>query len=144
MTTKSSGAHAFNLLLNSLRQSGSLIETPFHSDDKRRAARYVAQLPVRYRWPDGDNWFNGLTGNISATGLLCVLDHADLRIIRDRPAPPDDPLELVLALRTTLASSLPASVSCSARYVRTVVGAERIVFNAIGVAVYTWQLGKTP
>ena len=74
MTTKSSGAHAFNLLLNSLRQSGSLIETPFHSDDKRRAARYVAQLSVRYRWPDGDNWFNGMTGNISATGLLCVLD----------------------------------------------------------------------
>ena len=144
MTTKSTSAHAFQLLLNSLDQTGSVIETPLLSGDKRRAARYVAQLPVRYRWPDGTAWFNGMTANISATGLLFALDNADPRIIRARPAPPDDPLELAIALRTTPRSQLPASISCSARYVRTTGAPGQIVRNAIGVDVDTWQLGQAP
>ena len=141
MTTEPTGAHAFELLLNSLKQTGSLIEPPLFSGDKRRAARYVAQLPVRYRWPDGDAWFNGMTGNICATGLLLALDNADPHIIRDRPAPPNDPLELAIALRTTPRSPLPVSVSCSARCVRTIVAPGRIILGAIGVDVNSWQLG---
>ena len=141
-TTEPAGAHAFEQLLNSLRQTGSVIETPLRSGDKRRAARHVAQLPVRYRWPDGKAWFNGTTANISATGLLFALDYADPRIVRDRSAPADDALELAIDLRTTPAQ-LPASISCSARFVRTVVAPGRIVQSAIGVVVGTWQLKRS-
>ena len=86
-----------------------------------------------------------MTANISATGLLFTVDYADPRIIRDRPAPPDDaPLELVIELRPTPVSPWPASINCSARYVRTVVAPGRIAHSAIGVVVDTWQLGKAP
>ncbi len=137
-------SRAFELLLNSLRQAGSVPETPVRSDRKRRAARYVGRLPVRYRWPDGKEWFNGMTANISATGLLFALDYADPRIIRDRLALPADPLELAIDLRRTPASQLPASIGCSAKYVRTTVAPGRIALSAIGVVVDTWQLGKAP
>ena len=141
-TTKPTSAHAFELLLNSLEQTGSWIEAPLRPGDRRRAARYVGQLPVGYRWRDGTVWFNGITENISATGLLFALDYADPCVIRDRPAPPDDPLELAVELRTTPASQLPVSVNCSVRCVRTIVAPGRIVLGAIGVHVDTWQLGK--
>ncbi len=90
-------------------------------------------------------WFNGMTENISATGLLFAVDYADPRIIRDRPAPPDDArLELVIELRPTPVSPWPASISCSARYVRTTGVPGRVILNAIGVNVDTWQLGTAP
>ena len=130
------------LLLNSLKQTGSLIETPLRSGDKRRAARYGAQLPVRYRWTDGKAWFNGMTVNISATGLLFALDSAGSRIVRDCPAPPDDLLGLAIELRTP--PPLPASISCSARHVRTMVAPGRVALSAIGVVVDRWQLGRAP
>ena len=142
MTTEPTGAHAFEVLLNSLKQTRSVIEPALR--DTRRAARYVAQLPVRYRWQDDKTWFNGMTANISTTGLLFALDYADTRIIRDRPAPPDNPLRLAIEIRTTPESQLPASISCSARYVRTTVAPGRVVLNAIGVNVDTWQLGTAP
>ena len=141
MTTEPTGAHAFEVLLQSLKQTGSSIETP---GDRRRAPRYVVQLPVRYRWTDSRQWFNGMTANISATGLLFALDYADTRIIRDRPAPPDNPLRLAIEIRTTPESQVPASISCSATYVRTTVAPGRVVLNAIGVNVDTWQLGTAP
>ena len=141
-TTEPTGAHAFEQLLNSLRQAGSVPETPVRSDAKRRAARYVAQLPVRYRWPNGKAWFNGTAANISATGLLVALDYADQRIIRDPSAPADDALELAIELRTTPVQ-LPASISCAARHVRTTVAPGRVVQSAIGVVVGTWQLKRS-
>ncbi len=142
-TTEPTGAHAFEQLLNSLRQAGSVPETPVRSDGNRRAARYVAQLPVRYRWQDDKAWFNGMTANISTTGLLFALDYADTRTIHDRPAPPDNPLRLAIEIRTTPESQLPASISCSARYVRTSVAPGRVFLNAIGVVVGTWQLKRS-
>ena len=142
MTAEPASAHTFELLLNSLKQAGSLIETPVRSGSER-APRYVAQLPVRYRWQDDKAWFNGMTANISTTGLLFALDYADTRIIRDRPAPPDNPLRLAIEIRTTPESQLPASISCSARYVRTSVAPGRVFLNAIGVVVGTWQLKRS-
>ena len=144
MSSEPTVAHAFDVLLNSLKEAGTLIETPLRSGDKRRSARYVGRLPVRYRWQDGKRWFTGMTADISETGLLFSLDKADPRIIRDRPAQPDEPLELVIALRTTPVSQVPASISCSARHVRSIAAPGRILFNATGVVVDTWKLGTAP
>ena len=144
MVTDPTGAHALEALLASLKQTGSLIEPPLRPSDRRRAARYVGQLPVGYRWPDGEASFHGMTANISATGLLFALDSADPRIIRDRPAPPDNLLELGITLSTTPRPRLPASISCSARYIRTTVAPGHTVHSAIGVVVDTWKLGKAP
>ena len=144
MPAEPTSAHPFELLRHSLTQAGHLVETPVRSAGKRRAARYGAQLPVRYRWTDSEHWFNGMTANISATGLLFALDTANPRIFHDRRAPPDDPLKLTIELSTTPVSQLPAPIRCSARYVRTTVGPPRLARSAIGIVVDTWQLDQAP
>ena len=136
--------HAFELLLPSLKQAGRLVETPVRSGGKPRAARYGAQLPVRYKWSDSTHWFNGMTANISSTGLLFALDTADPRKAHGLPAPPDDPLKLALELSTPPVSQLPAPISCAARYVRTAVAPGGLSPSAIGVVVDTWHLGQAP
>ena len=133
------GADAFELLLNSLKHTGTLIETPSRPGDRRHAIRYDAKLLVGYKWPDGEAWFTGMTANISAAGLLFELDYYDPRVIHDHPAPLNDPLELAIELPTTPAPQSPASIRCSATHVRTEVAPERILLNAVGVAVDAWH-----
>ena len=116
LTPAPTSAQAFEALLQSVQQAGDLVETPARPGDLRRSARYVAQVPVRYRWPDETAWLNGMTANISAAGLLFALDAADPRILRADYSPPADPLRLALALGTTPALPAPASISCAARY----------------------------
>lgn len=142
VATEPTGAQAFEVLLHSLKRARRVVEPPL--PDTRRAARYAAQLPVQYRWQEDKAWFSGMTENISSTGLLLALDYADSRISRDRPTPPDNPLRLAIEIRPTPDSQLPASISCSARHVRTTVAPGRVVLNAIGVNVDTWQLGTAP
>ena len=137
-------ADAFELLLNALKRTGALIETPSRPGDRRQAMRYRAKLLVRYLWRPGGEWFTGMTANISAAGLLFELDYYDPRVIRDHPAPPDDPLELTIELRTTPTPQSSAFIRCSATYVRTAVAAERVLLNAVGVAVYSWHATTDP
>ena len=144
LAAESTNAHAFELLLYSLKQAGYVPETPAHSNNQRRAARYLAQLPVRYKWPDTEEWLNGMTANISKTGLLFALDTTDRRMLRADHAPPANPLKLALALGTTPAVQGPASISCAARYVRATVAPGPLVLSAIGVNVDSWQLGTAP
>ena len=141
-TTELTSAQAFEALLASVKRGGGVVETPARAGDQRRSARYDVQLPVRYRWPDGSEWLDGTTANISETGLLFALDAADPRIIRDLHAAPDDPLRLALTLDTTSDSQREASISCSAKYVRTTVAPGRLLLSAIGVVVDTWQVSQ--
>ena len=85
-----------------------------------------------------------MTANISSTGLLFALDIADPRVIRDRPAQRDDPLELAIALETTPVTPAPTSINCSARYVRATVAPGRMILHATGVVVDAWQLRTEP
>lgn len=144
MGTGPLGADAFEFLLNSLKRTGTLIEAPSRPGHRRQAIRYDAKLPVRYMWRRDEGWFTGMIADISAAGLLFDLDYSDPRVIFDYSAPPDDPLELAIELRTTPAPRSPSTVSYSATYVRTVVAPERILLNAVGVAVDAWHITEPP
>jgi hypothetical protein len=67
---------------------------------------------------------------------------ADPRILRADYAPLADPLRVALALGTTPGVPAPAFISGAARYVRTTVAPGRLLVNAVGVVVDTWQLGQ--
>ena len=107
-----------------------------------RAPRYVAQLPVTYRWPDGEHWFRGMTANISQSGVLFELDLSDPRVIAGDQA--GGPLDLKVSFRPTPASPSKASISCSAQCVRTIVGPGKIFLNSAVVAVDSWKLPDSP
>ena len=142
LTHAPTSAQAFEVLLQSVQHAGKLVEMPARAGELRRAARYVAQVPVRYQWPDDTVWLNGMTANISAAGLLFALDAADPHTLRADYALPVDPIRVALALGTTSVVPAPAFISAAARYVRTTVAPGRLLLNAVGVEVDTWQLGQ--
>ena len=141
MNTTPTSDRVFRLLLTSLKKHGALIAQPTSSSHHPRAARQVAQLPVRYKWPDQQHWFTGMTANISQSGVFFELDHSDPRVIVKNSF--KDPLDLAIAF-TPSAPQSSTSTQCSVRCVRTIVASGQLFLNAAAVAVDTWRLPDEP
>ena len=141
--TVANGPDPFESLMTSLQHAGPLIAAASRPRDRRGTTRYVAQVPIRYRWPDSSAWYEGMTANISSTGVLFALDTSDPRVIRDRPAQPGDPIELTIEVHIDPAGQSSISIHGVARYVRTIQAPGHVLLNATGVAVETWRLNPT-
>ena len=74
-----------------------------------RAPRHAIEIPIRYRTPDATAWHDGLTENISASGVL----------IRTRELlPPRTAIDMLLSLPAEVGGR-DVPVICRGRVVRT-------------------------
>ena len=77
----------------------------FDGEHRPRAPRYLVSLPMRYRLAGEPTWWDGVTGNVSRSGVLFSAAGA---------ITPDRVIELALCL-----SPGAAEVLCVGRVVRT-------------------------
>ena len=77
-----------------------------------RAPRFRMHLPLRYRSSESDAWLSGTTENVSATGVLFVVDQ-----IKEAGTP----IEMTLLMPKEILGRFTSRVICHGRVVRTVV-----------------------
>jgi hypothetical protein len=77
---------------------------------KHRAPRFEIQMPLRYRLNGEGKWRNGITENISRTGVL---------FRGEEFAEPNTPLEMSLALPDRIPEARSARVACRGIVVRS-------------------------
>ena len=97
----------------------------------KRARRFPLHLPVYFRQIDSPKWLEGVTENISYTGVL-FLSSARLA--------PETPLELRLQVGMSAASEVPTEIRCKG----TVVRSEQIISPetpiGLGVAIKDYRI----
>jgi hypothetical protein len=80
-----------------------------------KAQRFTIQTPIRYREVGGRRWFEGITENISRSG---VLFRADL-VLEPKAA-----VQMSLSLPVKMSGKRPAKISCRGTVVRTALTTE--------------------
>ena len=78
---------------------------------RRRAARFVIQIPLRYRTSGETNWHEGRIENISRSGVLFRAEHH---------LEPKTPVEMSFVLPVEIGGEVGAEVICGGYIVRTV------------------------
>ena len=78
-----------------------------------RAPRFDIRFPLRYRPLGQDTWWEGVTTNVSASGVLFVAD-VELE--------PDTPVQMTLVLPVQVAGDATGRVFCQGRIARVVGG----------------------
>ena len=77
--------------------------------ERRITPRFAVQLPLRYRHGAEVQWLNGLTENISSSGVL---------FLTDRPLDLNTPVEMNLMMPPQVVGTASGRVVCFGRVVR--------------------------
>src|SRR5262249_52102477 len=89
---------------------------PLKEDDfPPRATRFRMSLPLRYRSSESDAWLDGTTENISATGVLFLVEHLTA---------PGTSIEMSLLMPKEILRRFTSRVTCRGHIVQTVASAE--------------------
>jgi hypothetical protein len=80
-----------------------------------RAQRFTIRTPIRYREVGGRRWFEGITENISRSGVLFRADHV---------LGPKAAVQMSLSLPVKMSGKRPAKISCRGTVVRTALTTE--------------------
>jgi hypothetical protein len=80
-----------------------------------RAQRFTIQAPIRYREVGGTSWFEGITENISRSGVLFRADH----VLEPKAA-----IQMSFSLPVKMSGERPAKISWRGTVVRTVLTTE--------------------
>jgi CheY-like chemotaxis protein len=105
-----------------------------NSPDQPRAHRYLLHFPVRYRAVGDNNWWTGVTENISRSGLLFRAEHA---------IEPNHQVEMTFMLPVTSIGDPPAEVTCHAEIVRVVEPGDTQLPPAFGAKILNYRLQRT-
>ncbi len=100
-----------------------------------RAQRFQLQLPLKYRRLDEEQWHDGVTRNISRSGLLFQAED---------PLQPNVVLEINLVLPAEIAGLSPTEVVCRGEVVRTLTTAGEQMPPALAAKIlqYRFQHGS--
>jgi len=104
-----------------------------------RALRFAVRLPVRYRAAGSLEWSEGLTENISRSGVFFRVEGADER----DPTPwlsQSTPMEMVLEVSGRTKDEGDLEIRCEGRVVRTMSPEMPGLLPGVGVAVRSYRL----
>ena len=104
-----------------------------------RALRFAVRLPVRYRLAGTQQWSDGLTENISRSGVLIRIEADEDRAAMDAPGPPSR-MEILLQVPSQRAGAEGLEIRCEGQVVRTVPPEMPGLLPAIAVAVRHYRL----
>jgi hypothetical protein len=96
-----------------------------------RARRIALQFPVYYRQPESTKWCEGMTENISQSGLL---------FRGECPLQPQTLVELRLELTAAIKDEVPAEVLCKGAVVRIEQSLALETATALAVAIKNYRL----
>ena len=105
---------AFSLILASRAAGAKPIEEARPPNGIPRASRFIVRLPMRYRTAGDLDWRNGVTENISRSGIL---------FRPERAIEPKMPVDMILVLPGVVAGEPPSRLRCQGEIVRTEVDA---------------------
>jgi hypothetical protein len=103
----------------------------------RRAQRFPVRFTVSYRTSGDEGWYEGVTDNISKSGLLFRTEHI---------LAPNTPIELRFLLPVTISDEPPAEIVCRGRIVRTAPTSEARSSAILGATItaYFVRRGGVP
>ena len=101
---------AFSLILASRAAGAKPIEEARPPNGIPRASRFIVRLPIRYRTAGEFDWRNGVTENISRSGIL---------FRPERAVEPKTPVDMILVLPGGVAGEPPSRLRCQGEIVRT-------------------------
>ena len=105
------------------------------ADTLMRASRFALRLPVRYRLAGDPRWHQGLTENISYSGVLFRAEGLiDV----------DTPIELRVALSADTPERPHPEVVCHARIIRTMPPTQADQRPALAVSIEQYELRSAP
>ncbi len=84
-----------------------------------RAPRFITQLPLTFRLPDGRGWHHGVSENISRSGILFRTDRTATGSGWDDSAPHGTRVDVVFEVATDSEPQRTRHVECEGRLVRT-------------------------
>jgi uncharacterized protein YabE (DUF348 family) len=97
-----------------------------------QAQRFTIQTPIRYREVGGTSWFEGITENISRSGVLFRADH----VLEPKAA-----VQMSLSLPVKMSGKRPAKISCRGTVVRTVLTTESNL-TVIAASIERYRFGR--
>jgi hypothetical protein len=98
-----------------------------------RAERFPLNIPVRYREPHDQRWFEGRTENISRSGVL-LLAEASLQ--------PKITIELRFELPITVLGEARGEVVCKGTVVRTEENPMSGIPTALAIAIRSYRMTR--
>ena len=98
-----------------------LLPEPVTGVGIRRARRFATKIPVRYRLPNDTEWFDGITTNISHSGMLFQTRRAEADMVLTSSCVDDHlPLQVTLQVSGAIQNAPEAEVRCfDGRLIRT-------------------------
>jgi hypothetical protein len=98
-----------------------------------RAERFPIHIPVRYREPGGQVWFEGKTENISRSGVLFRTESV---------LSPKTTIEMRLTPQVVIKDEAPCEILCKGVVVRTEQSNIRGAPPALAVAIQHYRLSR--
>jgi len=100
-----------------------------------RARRFPLRLPLRYRAAGEKRWSNGITDNVSCSGVL---------LRGRRVLPPSSTIEMLLAVPPQLAGEANVRVFCRGKVARVVSRRIPLFASTFGIKVIDYELVEPP
>ena len=112
----------------------------------RRARRFAAQIPVRYRLPDDRTWSHGVTENISHSGLLLQADRAAADLVLSSSRLGDGlPVQVLLDIPSANQANQAVEVRCEeGRLMRTTTSTKSSRRTSVAVAIRQYRVDVGP
>ena len=113
-------------------QARTMAENPNSNqvDHVNRATRFPIQTPLRYRQSGELDWHEGVTVNISRTGILFNPDHT---------IDPETLLEMRILFPVEITGIAPANVVCWGSVVRSVAPTDQNCLPAIAASILHYR-----
>jgi hypothetical protein len=99
----------------------------------KRAQRFAIELPLRYREKGAADWLEGITVNISASGVL---------FRSGAVVQPATALEIALVLPVAIPGEAPAEIVCQGTVIRRTSAGDGLDSAALAAAFQHYRIAK--
>ena len=111
--------------------SNSLLDQA--SKGSTRAKRFAIHIPIRYRKPHTSKWFEGMTENVSYSGVL---------FRAESPLLPETTVEMRIELPVAVLGEVPGEIVCRGAVVRIEESPISGIPSALAVAIRGYRMAR--